>query len=390
MLIRPGCQVALTASIPLQIWEELLRKHLTSLRSKPTSADPCLYVKHFPDGTWILMPIYVDDGLVSFMCDVAVYEKFAADLTALLDGRIKWGPADEFLQMDILQSSDRSTVSVSMESYIRSALATLDSDGKLKTYSTAAEGDILKRMSTDTSRVLTPSEKSEYLHAVGMLGYIRKLRCDIEYATSLVASRVQAPTAYDAQCVNRIFGYLKGSASIGRTFNGDPVLRGFSDADFGNAPDGRSYSGHVVMLGGSAIVARTRKQSVATTATADSELLALGALVRSMDETLVTLGNLGVNVQTPVELYCDNSATVLAATTLSARKSRHLANQAAYVREHTLSSRSMRVNLIGTKHNLADFFTKALGRDDFLRFRSQLMEGRPVSPHAFAPRMTRK
>jgi len=30
---------------------------------------------------------------------------------------------------------------------------------------------------------------------VGMLGFIRKVRCDIEFVTSLAASRLQSPTA---------------------------------------------------------------------------------------------------------------------------------------------------------------------------------------------------
>lgn len=100
--------------------------------------------------------------------------------------------------------------------------------------------------------------------------------------------------------------------------------------------------------------------------------------------------DLSIPISLPIDLYCDNSATVLAATTLSSRKSRHLSNQASYVREHVLQKATMRVTLIGTKTNPADFFTKALPRDLFLRFRSVIMEGARFEPRLLGPLMTRK
>lgn len=258
-----------------QVWDEHLRGILTSIGFRPTRCDPALYVRAFPDGSFIIVPVHVDDGLVIYTTTDDCFDKFKHELSAKLNERIKWGAADEYLSMDLEQSNDRSSITVSMSSYINSVLPDYDPDCNLRVRDTPASADILNRTNSDTSRLLDAKEKSLYFSAVGTLNYIRKVRCDIEFPVTLLASKLQAPTKYNWSCVLHVFGYLKGTISLGRCFNGDPVLRGMSDADFGNTPDGRSYSGILVMLGGSAIVARTRKQTTVTTSTADSELLSL-------------------------------------------------------------------------------------------------------------------
>jgi hypothetical protein len=373
-----------------QIWSDLLCAHLRSLGFAPTAADPCLYIKHYPDSRFIILSVHVDDGLSTYTATDDEFDEFCSALSTLLDGRIKWGTADEYLAMDIIQSADRSTITLSMESYLRSVLATLPGHASLRTYGTPLATNILRLLRLDKSAVLSAADKQEYMRLVGILNYVRKARPDIEYATSIVASCVSAPTAFHLECVRRIFGYLKGSISLGRTFTGEATLIGLSDSDFGNTEDGYNYSGNLIMLGGSAIVSGTKKQSVVTTATADAELLSLSSLVRSVDEVLVLLDNLRVSLTYPVPVLCDNKATVLTATTQSSRKSRHLAIAAAHVRDHAIRQRSIAVNFVGTRDNLADFFTKPLPMATFIRFRRHIMLGEPFRPTLAPPTMTRK
>jgi hypothetical protein len=129
---------------------------------------------------------------------------------------------------------------------------------------------------------------------------------------------------------------------------------------------------------------------VATTATADSELISLSGVVRAVDETLVLLDDLSVPVTLPVPVLCDNHATVLAATTLTSRKSRHLAIHAAYVRDHTLRKRTISVRGVSTSDNLSDFFTKPLPHATFARFRKHIMLGEPFNPTLLPLSLTRK
>jgi hypothetical protein len=373
-----------------QIWSDLLASHLISMDFKPTAADPCLYIKHFDNSQFIIISIHVDDGLTAYTVSDDIFDIFCARLTVLLDNRIKWGSADEYLAMDLRQSSDRSTIKLSMESYIGSVLADLFGTTRLRAYDTPAATDTVRRMRSDRSSPLSAGDKQEYLKLVGILNYIRKARPDIEFATSLVAARVSAPTSLDMEIALRIFGYLKGTISLGRTFNGDKSMMGLSDSDFGNTNDGYNYSGSLIMLGGSAVVSSTKKQSVVTTATADAELIALSSVVRSVDETLVLLNDLNVPVTYPVPVLCDNQATVLTATTLSSRKSRHLAIAAAYVRDHTLRRRTISVQRVSTSDNLSDFFTKPLPHATFSRFRKHIMLGEPFKPSLLPQSLTRK
>lgn len=205
-----------------QIWSDLLASHLISMGFKPTAADPCLsYIKHYDNSQFIMTSIHVDDGLTAYTVSDDVFDIYREKLTALLDNRIKWGSADEYLAMDLRQSSDRSTITLSMESYIGSVLADLFGSTNLRAYDTPAATDTLRRMRSDRSSPLSAGDKQEFLKMVGILNYIRKARPDIEFATSLVAARVSSPTSLDKEIALRIFGYLKGTISMGRTFTGD-------------------------------------------------------------------------------------------------------------------------------------------------------------------------
>lgn len=263
-----------------QIWSDLLTSHLISLGFAPTAADQCLFIRHHPGSLFIIISTHVDDGLIAYTVSDDEFGEFCDNLSSILEGRIKWGSADKYLAMDISQSADRSSITLSMESYLRSTFATLSCESSLHAFDTPAAVDILRRLRNDESEKLSAGDKQEYLKLVGILNYVRKARPDIEYAVSIVASRVSAPTSFCMDCVLRILGYLKCTIKLGRTFTGEASLLCLTDADFGNDTEGFAYSGNLVLLGGSSIISSTKKQSVSTTATADSELISLGSIVR--------------------------------------------------------------------------------------------------------------
>ncbi len=51
---------------------------------------------------------------------------------------------------------------------------------------------------------------------------------------------------------------------------------------------------------------------------------------------------------------------------------------------------NVRVNLVDTKENPSDFFTKALPRDSYIQFRAIIMDGQDFDPSPVGPALTRK
>jgi hypothetical protein len=76
--------------------------------------------------------------------------------------------------------------------------------------------------------------------------------------------------------------------------------------------------------------------------------------------------------QNPSPIFCDNDAAIkLAEDQVWHSKCKHIRVKYHFVRDQVVAN-EVRINRVRTHDNLADIFTKALGRTDFLRHRHKL------------------
>ena len=110
--------------------------------------------------------------------------------------------------------------------------------------------------------------------------------------------------------IDRVLGYLARFPDYALRFERgrvtDPVL--YADSAHGVGTYTNDQSGWVIMLAGAAIVWGSKKQTIATTCTTDSEILALSMGIHKGEEIRVALWCMGLGVPTPMTVY---SATVL-------------------------------------------------------------------------------
>ena len=196
--------------------------------------------------------------------------------------------------------------------------------------------------------------------------------------------------------------------------NIDP-LGGFSDANLANKNDEqvRSISGYCFYLFGMLVSWRSKLQTLTAASTFESELIALSFAANEavwirklLHELHFTLGD-NVNLRhadeskhlhseidpdsvidfdrhrdeditttapqlAPTPVAVDNKSVEFAVNNPeTSQRTRHLDTRYFKVRDY-IRDLSIRVRHIGTKFNPADFFTKALARVDFERYRSYL------------------
>jgi hypothetical protein len=118
-----------------------------------------------------------------------------------------------------------------------------------------------------------------YLSAIGALMYLaNSIRPDIAFTMNLLARHSAAPTKIHWIGVKQILRYVNGTRDLGLFFKRGPsldVVR-YTNAGYQSDPhNGRSQMGFVFLHNGIAISWTSSKQTLVTTSTNHSEIVAL-------------------------------------------------------------------------------------------------------------------
>ncbi|KAL0439797.1 UNVERIFIED_CONTAM: Retrovirus-related Pol polyprotein from transposon RE1 [Sesamum latifolium] len=224
--------------------------------------------------------VYVDDILITgpSLSDIQNVKVYLHDLFSIKD----LGNARYFLGLEIARNSSGT--------YLAQTKYTLDiiKDTGLqhaKSISTPFPSD-LKLTAESGARLQHPDI---FRRLVGRLLYLGFTRLDISHSVQQLSCPSQGiflPTSNNFE------------------------LSVFSDADWASCKDSRrSLTGFCVFLG-SALVSWNEKQSIVSHSTAEAEYRSMAAVVCELRWISYLLTDFGVDVHTPVPLYCDNKAAL--------------------------------------------------------------------------------
>ena len=118
-----------------------------------------------------------------------------------------------------------------------------------------------------------------YLSVVGALMYLaNSTQPDISFAVNLPARHGAEPTKHHWVGVKTVLRYLNGTRDLGLFYskNQDLILLGYTDVGYlSNPHNGRSQTGFVFLQGGTTISWKSSKQTLVSTSTNHSKIVAL-------------------------------------------------------------------------------------------------------------------
>ena len=224
------------------------------------------------------------------------------------------------------------------------------------------------------------ADPKKYRRLLGRLIYLLNTRPDLCYSIHILSQFMKSPREEHWQAALRVVRFLKGTPGQGIILKSDPdiPITIYCDADWGACPlSRRSLSAFVVMLGGSPISWKTKKQKTVSHSSAEAEYRSMSTALREIKWIQRLLKDLGAEQTQPTRFFCDSKAAIhIAANPVFHERTKHIESSHSVcdaVKDGTIVTQHIR-----TESQIVDILTKALGRATFQNLVSKLGI---VNPH---------
>jgi hypothetical protein len=402
-------------------WRAHLAASLISIGYTSCLADPDVWMRPAlkDNGTphYEYLIVYVDDVLS--VSQVPQHTMNAiAELYRIKDNCI--AKPDQYLGASIIQyylPQDQTKVrwGLSSQQYVVEAIPNVETElsniGKCLSNAVITPISSGYRPELDVSPSLDPIKANYYRNLIGILRWAVELgRIDIYIHVSMLSSFLASPREGHVAEVIHIVAYLKKHKRSTMVFDdtiphvdeslflatdwtefyrgakelkpsnapeprGNPVnMYGFCDSDHArDRVTRRSHTGIILFLNRAPVVWFYKKQNTIETSTFGAEFVALRIAVELIEAQRYKLWMMGVPIDGPCMLFCDNEAAVKNSTIPeSTLKKKHNAIACHRVRE-AVALGTIRIGYINTSRNLADMLTKPLMSEKIHSFCEQIL-----------------
>ncbi|GJW45315.1 retrovirus-related pol polyprotein from transposon TNT 1-94 [Tanacetum coccineum] len=336
-------------------WYDLLSKFLLSQEFSKGTVDPTLFIRRQGKDI-LLVQIYVDDIIFA-----STTPELCDQFSKIMCSKFKMsmmGKISFFLGLQISQSPRG--IFINQSKY---ALESLKKYGMES--SDPVDTPMVEKSKLDEDTQGKAVDPTHYRGMVGTLMYLTASRPDLTFVVCMCARYQAKPTEKHLHAIKRIFKYLRGTINRGLWYLKDSsiALTAYADADHAGCQDTRrSTSGCMQLLGDRLVSWSSKRQKSAAISSTKAEYIALSgccAQVLWMRSQLTDYG-LGFN---KIPMYCDNkSAIALCCNNVQHSRSKHIDIRFHFIKEQ-VENGVVELYFVNTEYQLADIFTKALGRE---------------------------
>ena len=316
--------------------------------------------------TQIQILIYVDDLIITGNKPSAVefFKKYLASCFKMKDlGLLKF-----FLGIEVARS--KTGMYLTQRKY---AMEIIKDAGLLNSKPANFPMEQNHKLALSTSPLLEHPEM--YRRLVGRLIYLGVTRPDLAYSVHTLSQFMQTPRIDHWQAALRVVRYLKGSPGQGLLLRAKDSLQitGWCDSDWASCPiTRRSVSGYFIQLGSSPVSWKTKKQHTVSMSSAEAEYRAMAYLTKELIWLKRILQALGIRHDQPMRVYCDSKAALhIGNNPVFHERTKHIELDCHFIRDEILAG-TIATSHVSTSTQLADVFTKALGRYEFEGFQVKL------------------
>jgi hypothetical protein len=352
-------------------WNKKFHALLVKLGFTRCYSDSGVYIYRRKSGnTVIILILYVDDLLLlgNSLTEIVKMKKVLAsnfDMTDL-------GEAKSFLGLTIVRNRHRRTLTINQSKYIEDVLKRFNMTDCNPTSTPLPAGIILEKSTEEANE----SYRTRYQQIIGSLMYAAiGSRPDISFAVMRLAQYSSNPSSQHMSCAFHVLKYLRGTQRKALCYHGhdEDQLYAYSDSDWAeDRDDRRSTTGFCFFLSGSLISWVSRKQDSISMSSCEAEYRAMSEAAKQAKWYQVFLSELGLDIGSPITLYCDNKgAKDLAEKPSVSRRSKHFEVHYHFIRE-AVSLNIVSITRVPSAENIADSFTKSLSRVIFSNLINQM------------------
>nr|GEZ34753.1 retrovirus-related Pol polyprotein from transposon TNT 1-94 [Tanacetum cinerariifolium] len=336
-------------------WYDMLSSFLISQDFSKGSVDLTLFIRRNGNDL-LLVQIYVDD---------IIFAASTLELCDLFDNLMCFkfkmsmmGKISLFLGLQISESPKGIFINQSkyaLESLKKYGFESCDPVDTL----------MVEKSKLDEDKEGKAVDPSHYRGMIGTLLYLIASRPDLQFAICMCARYQTRPTKKHVHAVKRIFRYLRGTVNRGLWYLKDSsvALIAFADADHAGCQDTRrSTSGNVQFLGERLISWSSNRQKGAAISSTEAEYITLSGCCAQILWMRSQLSDYGFGFNKIPMYYNNKSAIALCCNNVQHSWSKQIDIRYHFIKEQ-VENGVIELYFVNTEYQLADLFTKALGRD---------------------------
>ncbi|CAG7846893.1 Retrovirus-related Pol polyprotein from transposon TNT 1-94 Includes: RecName: Full=Protease; Includes: RecName: Full=Reverse transcriptase; Includes: RecName: Full=Endonuclease [Serendipita indica DSM 11827] len=338
-----------------RIWSVKLHTVLSEIGLKRLESDHSVFI-YERDSVKIIVPVHVDDLLLASKSSEAI-QMVKDELKARFKIHDQ-GPTSFLIGVKLERDRQPHTISLSQPVYIEQILETYEMQDCNGTDTPMAEKPLLS--TKDSSQTEQENENPGRAHWLALKRVLRYLRTTTKY-----------------------------KLTYGLKPNSDELFTTHSDADLGgNAGNTRSTAGFVMSIGGGAVMWSSRLQRHTSLSSTESEYTTASTTVCEMIWMRSFLDEIGYDIASyPSTLFVDNASAIQVAKNPEHQSTmKHVHRSFNWIRERVANNEICVAHVPGVV-NVADIFTKPLGRIKFEQFVKML--GLIPHPHARTQSMSK-